>query len=441
MGLRLWKRLKYAGAGGFSESDIHRAICIGVNTMCVSIFLLNLFAGLFFFLLTGKPAILFGAYTEALLMLGVVALNYRRNYVLANIIFYFVINAATFYFGSILGQYAQPQLMFLFILGLIFFVFDRLAARIFCAGISLLLLSLLEVEFQRPIISPIHFTPGIGLLIRIVVYGVVISLVLLIFYLYRKNVLQLHSRSREAEASRDAGEDLHRLKNNFFQHISHDIRGAYFGVGSICAVIHDKVSTGQAVTPQVADSLLLASQNYKYMLNHFLEFSKFKMGTVDEIDGEPIDVAAEVEQLVQLNRYLAQEKHIRVEMRVDEAFPSTVLTDRLKVDRIFYNIFVNALKFSPAGSTVRVRLGLYEGGWVLTVIDEGKGFHPDQLERIFEPYATSKSPENPEGIGLGLYITHYLTRLLGGEIGIHSIPHTGTTVELRFPLDSNRACQ
>jgi signal transduction histidine kinase len=268
---------------------------------------------------------------------------------------------------------------------------------------------------------------------------VIISLVILIFYLYKKNVLRFHSRSQEAEASRDAGESLHHLKNNFFQHISHDIRGAYFGVGSICAVIHDKVTAGEPVTPQVAESLLLASQNYKYMLNHFLEFSKFKMGTVDEIDAEMIDVAGEVEQIVQLNQYLALEKNIRVDLRVDDAFPSRLLTDRLKINRIFYNIFVNALKFSPVGSTIRVCLGQDDHQWALKVIDQGKGFHPDQLARIFEPYATSRSPENPEGIGLGLYITNYLARLLGGRIEIHSNPATGATVELRFPLDGNRA--
>jgi len=437
--VRLWRTLKYAGANGFAESDIRRSICIGVNTMCVSIFLLNLLAGAVFFLLSGKMIILLGSYIEAVLMLGIVALNYKENYVLANICFYFVINLATFYFGSILGPQAQPQLMFLFIMGLVFFVFDNVFSRIVCIGITLFLLAGLEIQFQRPFIEPIRFTPGIELLVRIVVYLVIISLVVLIFYLYKKNVLRFHSRSQEAEASRDAGESLHHLKNTFFQHISHDIRGAYFGVGSICAVIHEKVTTGQPVTPQVAESLLLASQNYKYMLNHFLEFSKFKMGTVDEINAEMIDVAGEVEQIVQLNQYLALEKNIRVEMRVDEPFPTKLLTDRLKINRIFYNIFVNALKFSPMGSTVRVCLGVDEDQWVLKVIDQGKGFHPDQLARIFEPYATNKSPENPEGIGLGLYITNYLARLLGGRIDIHSVPATGATVELRFPLGSNRA--
>ena len=436
---RLWRTLKYAGADGFSESEMPRAICIGVNTMCVSIFLLNLFAGLVFFLLSGDIVILIGAYAEGFLMLGIVALNYRRKYVLANICFYFVINLATFYFGAILGPHAQVQLMFLFILGLIFFVFDSILSRIVCVGITLLLLTLLEIQYQHPFIQPAKFGPGVDLLIRVVVYLVIVSLVLLIFYLYKRNVLRFHTRSREAEASRDAGEHLHKVKNNLFQHISHDIRGAYFGVGSICAVIHDQVSTGQTVTPQLSESLMVASQNYKYMLNHFLEFSKFKMGTVDEIDDELIDVAAEVKQIVQLNQYLALEKNIRVEIRMDDDFPSRLLTDRLKINRIFYNILVNALKFSPAGSSVRVCLGVNEDTWTLRVIDQGKGFHPDQLARIFEPYATNRTPDNPEGIGLGLYITNYLARLLGGEIDIHSNPASGATVELWFPLHNNRA--
>ncbi|GGA98481.1 sensor histidine kinase [Puia dinghuensis] len=437
--LRLWRKLKYAGADGFYESDIRRAICVGVNTMCVCIFLLNLFSGLIFFLISGKAGILAGAYAEGFLMLAIVALNFRRQYVLANILFYFVINLATFYFGAILGPDAGVQSMFLFILGLIFFVFDSTASRIICVLITLCLLSLLEIEYQHPFIQAIKFTPNVSLLIRSVVYLVIISLVLLIFYLYKKNVLRFHTRSREAEASRDAGENLNNLKNNFFQHISHDIRGAYFGVGSIVAVIHDRVSSSHTVTPQLADSLLLASQNYKYMLNHFLEFSKFKMGTVDEINDELIDAAAELKQIVQFNQYLAEEKNIRVDIDQQDGFPPIVLTDRLKISRIFYNIFVNALKFSPPDSRIRVYFGREDSVWIIRVSDQGKGFQPDQLAHIFQPYATSKSPENPEGIGLGLYITNYLTNILGGRIDIASDPDTGTAVELRFPLRDNDA--
>jgi signal transduction histidine kinase len=435
--------LRYAGADGFYESDIRRAICVGVNTMCVSIFLLNLFAGLTFFLLSGNIGILAGAYTEGFLMLGIVALNFKRNYVFANILFYFVINLATFYFGAILGPSAQVQSMFLFILGLIFFVFDGTASRVVCIFMTLLLLALLEVQYQYPFIKPIKFNSDIGLFIRYLVYLVIISLVLLIFYLYKKDVLGYHTRSKEAEASRDSEENLNNLKNTFFQHISHDIRGAYFGVGSICAVIHEKVATAEPITPQLANSLLSASQNYKYMLNHFLEFSKFKMGTVDEINAELFDVAAEVIQIVQLNQYLAEEKNIRVEIDQEPGFPSRLFTDKVKLSRIFYNIFVNALKFSPPDSLVRICFGVADTAgddavWILKVIDEGNGFSPDQLARIFEPYATSKSPENPEGIGLGLYITNYLTKMLDGSIDIASGPSRGTTVDLRFPLRNNR---
>lgn len=410
--------------------------------MCISIFLLNLFSGAIFFLLSGRTGILAGAYTEGFLMLGVVALNFKRNYVLGNILFYFVINLATFYFGAILGPYAQVQLMFLFILGLIFFIFDSMASRIVCILITLLLLALLEVQYQHPFIGPIRFDTDISLLIRCVVYLVIISLVLLIFYLYKKNVLRFHTRSREAEASRDSEENLNNLKNHFFQHISHDIRGAYFGVGSICAVIHEKVMSNQLVTPQLAQSLLSASQNYKYMLNHFLEFSKFKMGTVDEINDELIDAAAEVKQIVELNQYLAGEKNIQIRIDQEDGFPERLVTDRLKISRIFYNVFVNALKFSPPDSCIRICFGRMDGAsdkaaWIIKVIDQGNGFSPEQLAHIFEPYATNRSPENPEGIGLGLYITNYLTKLLDGRIDIISNPAGGTTVELTFPLHNS----
>jgi signal transduction histidine kinase len=436
--LRLWRTLKYAGAGGFAASDIRRSICIAVNMLSVAVCLLNCSAGLIFYILTGRVVILLASYTEALLMLGIIALNYRRRYVLANIVFYLIINLATFYFGAIFGPDSRAPLMFVGILGIIFFVFDNLGARILCIGISLVLLALLEYQYEHPYIPRVPMSTGVHLVLRIVIYPIAIAMVLFIFYWYKRNVLRYAARSRDAEASRDAGESLHLLKNNFFQHISHDIRGAYFGVGSICAVIHDKVSEGETVSPQLAESLMSASQNYKYMLNHFLEFSKFKMGTVDEINDEYIDVAAEVKQIIELNKFLALEKRLKVEIAPDPVFPAKVLTDRLKINRIFYNIFVNALKFAPADSTVRVCLGVGDQQWTLTVIDHGKGFLSNQLSRIFQPYATSKTPENPEGIGLGLYITNYLAKLLDGDIEVGTTPGGGATVLLQFPLHTNR---
>lgn len=223
-------------------------------------------------------------------------------------------------------------------------------------------------------------------------------------------------------------------KDVFFQHISHDIRGAYFGVGSICAIIYEKVAAGEEVPLRLAQSLIEASRHYKYLLNQFLEFSRFKLGTVGQVQNESFDPAGEVRQIVDLNRYLAEEKGIDVQLRVGQGFPATMVTDKWKITRIFYNVFVNALKFSPPDSRILIGFDVEAPYWILNITDQGKGIEPDRLERLFQPLKTELSTDNPEGVGLGLYITGYLTRLLGGEVSVDSTPGAGTSITFRFPL-------
>lgn len=223
-------------------------------------------------------------------------------------------------------------------------------------------------------------------------------------------------------------------KDLFFQHISHDIRGAYFGVGSICAVIYEKVTAGEEVPLRLAQSLMDASRHYKYLLNEFLDLSRFKMGTVEEVRYEPFDPQEEVRRIVELNRYLAQEKNIAVDVHVGEGFPETIVSDKWKITRIFYNVFLNALKFSPPDGRISIGLHCDAGSWTLQVADQGKGIEPGRIERLFTPFETDRSPDNPEGIGLGLYITAYLTRLLEGEVSVGAGP--GAYFTFRFPFKS-----
>jgi len=440
--ISLLRSLKYAGADDLPEYDIKRGVCIGVNLMCISIFLLNTVTGVLFFLLSGKLTIPAGAFGEALLMLGIVRLNEQKKYEAANACFYTIINLATCYFGAVLGKTAQIQLMILFILGLTFFVFRNAMTRRVCVALTLLLLILLEANYYYNWIPPTTVQPGVGYLIRWVSYVVIICLVLLIFYLYNKNTehsIQVRTYSRSVKADLLSEEKMNELKNLLFQHISHDIRGAYFGVSGICAVISQKVSAGEPVTEQLADHLVDASENYKFMLNNFLELSKFKNATIDNIHLEPVNIRTELDKIVSMNEYIANQKEVTIQALFSGGFPELIIGDRLKITRIILNLLSNALKFTRPGTTVQLIVEQKYEFWKLTVKDEGKGIPSDLLKKIFDPFVTEKTPQNPEGVGLGLYITKYLTEILGAKLHVISQLGAGTSFEVTFPLETQLA--
>lgn len=434
--------LKNAGAEGLPEYDISRGICIGINVMCISIILLNFFSGLLFYLLSHNLAVLVGAYIEALLIYGIIHLNKKKKFEQAIICFYTIINVATFYFSAILGQTSETQLMILFILGLIFFIFEPRRTRLFCIGLAMLLLILLEANYSYHFIKPAQFSHQVALFIRWLVYAVVISLVLLIFHLYRKNTLlliQLHTFSKKIQTSLTSEERLNELKNHFFQSISHDIRGAYIGVGTICATIQRKVQSREVLTSEIADSLIDASQHYKYMLDYFLEVSKFRDGSVDSLQLESVDIKKEIEKIVYLHQHIAREKGIQIEIVSSFGFPEYIIGDKLKITRIFYNLLTNAFKFTRPNSHIRVRIDHQSDCWQLTVVDEGKGIPAHYLAKVFQPYFTVKSAQNPEGVGLGLYITKQLAELMDANITIDSHVGRGTSFLVTFKLQTQLA--
>lgn len=456
-------RLRYAGAEDLPEYDIQRSVCVGVNLMCISIIFLNATSGTLFYLLSRDPAVLAGAFTEIGFVLGVIALNARRRYELANACFYTIIVAATFYFSAILGKSSEAQLMILFILGLIYFLFRKTRTRIFCIAITLLLLVALEANFLYHFIPAAPLKPDIAQAVRYLVYAVVISLVLLIFYLYNKNtrmIIQLYSYSKSIDASLRSEERLNELKNQFFQSISHDIRGAFFGVSGVCLYIKKQIDKGAAISPEAAKQLMDASNHYEYILNHFLEVSKFKDATIDQLNLEVFDLKAEIGKIIDIHKYLANQKNITIRMAYPAGFPKHIVGDKLKTTRIVYNLLTNALKFTPIGSTVHLSIERCERPerpekserperperpeksekseksetWRLSVRDEGSGIPPAKLKKLFQPFETEISAQNPDGVGLGLYITKYIAGLLDATISVHNAPGGGACFVVEFPL-------
>lgn len=118
--------------------------------------------------------------------------------------------------------------------------------------------------------------------------------------------------------------------------------------------------------------------------------------------------------------------------------PSQMLgtTDALRLRQVLANLLDNSRKFSPAGSTVTVRLVEDGDDAVLDVIDEGRGIPPRDRERVFERFERIEDPMRmtTSGAGLGLAIVRALVTALGGRVGIVDEPRRGTTVRVRLPL-------
>ena len=116
-----------------------------------------------------------------------------------------------------------------------------------------------------------------------------------------------------------------------------------------------------------------------------------------------------------------------------------VIGDRTKIERIFQNLFSNAVKFTSEGQiTVKAHPSSDRKKVDIEIIDTGIGIQKDQLDAIFEPFhQVDSSLKRPfSGLGLGLTVARRMIDLLGGVLEIESEPGVGTHVLLRLPSSS-----
>jgi two-component system, OmpR family, sensor kinase len=129
---------------------------------------------------------------------------------------------------------------------------------------------------------------------------------------------------------------------------------------------------------------------------------------------------------------LAAERSIALNLQIDEVCELEGDADRLQ--RAVANLLDNAIKYSPAGSTVAIHLGHDDSTVRIAVADQGKGILADELPRIFDRFqrGTLTRTEEP-GAGLGLAIVRRIVELHGGRVVVESIASKGSTFRIEFP--------
>nr|MDQ4087225.1 ATP-binding protein [Pseudomonadota bacterium] len=115
----------------------------------------------------------------------------------------------------------------------------------------------------------------------------------------------------------------------------------------------------------------------------------------------------------------------------EEALPAT--GDFTRALQVLMNLLTNAIRYSPEGGQVWIRLEREGDLAAVIVADQGKGIAPEDQERIFEKFERV-DPNEPGGTGLGLYIARRLARAMGGDVAVDSAPGQGARFTFTLPL-------
>ena len=136
----------------------------------------------------------------------------------------------------------------------------------------------------------------------------------------------------------------------------------------------------------------------------------------------------------------ASEKNITLEFKLPPKLP-VIQADRDKIGLALHNLVNNALKYTPAGGRVEVKVDVKDGSMTIEVVDSGIGIAEVDIAQIFDRFYRAKDPKVSEvtGSGLGLALAREVIRLHGGDIHVESEVGKGSTFSVILPATSAKA--
>ena len=251
-----------------------------------------------------------------------------------------------------------------------------------------------------------------------------------------KDVTQaLHAKQLEKEM--EIERKANKTKSEFLANISHEIRNPLNAIIGMAKTLQ-KTRLNKA-QQSFTTSLVAASENLLHILNEILDFSKIESGKI-ELTYSEFSIREVLSEVVELYRYQAENKGIKLIFEVNNTVPKLFFFDKQKLSQIIGNLLSNAIKFTDQGTvglSVNLVKDIHFGKNIEFLVDDtGVGVAQEQIPMIFEPFRQADNSRSKEfqGSGLGLSIVKKLVGALHGTLQFHSVLGEGSKVSIVFPF-------
>ena len=226
--------------------------------------------------------------------------------------------------------------------------------------------------------------------------------------------------------------ELARLRSDFVSGVSHELRTPLAQIRMFTETLALERVRSPEEAQRALDIIGRESERLSHLVDNVLQFSRAERGAI-RLAPEPTRLDQLLRDVTEAFQPLAAARQGSVAVAADG--PVTAVVDAAAVRQVLLNLLDNAVKYGPAGQTVRLGLAL-DGTWAaISVEDQGPGIPPHERERIWEPYW--RSPREREsavgGSGIGLAVVKELVEAHGGNVAVQDRASGGARFTVRLP--------
>jgi signal transduction histidine kinase len=239
---------------------------------------------------------------------------------------------------------------------------------------------------------------------------------------------EIRRQNAELAQQNDKLRELDTLKDTLLASVSHDLRTPLTAILGYAELLRRR----GGLTQQQARATNVIERNARRLLrmvNDLLLLASTRAGQLT-LEREPVNLVQLAHEALELAQPLA--KQANLDLQLDAQSPTTsVDADRMRLTQLLDNLLANAIKFSPNGGQVIVRVWHNARAAYLEIQDDGPGIPADTLEHLYEPFATGSGPR--AGTGLGLGIVRAIAEAHQATINLDTQPRRGTRFNIAFP--------
>jgi signal transduction histidine kinase len=246
--------------------------------------------------------------------------------------------------------------------------------------------------------------------------------------------MELRNKNEQLARALEAAHSATLAKSRFLASMSHELRTPLNGIIGFSELMHDgKLGPVSDDHKEVLADILTSARHLLQLINDVLDLSKVEAGKM-EFRPEPTRIEPLVYEVCDVMRPLAERK--RIGLSVETPADLTGVLDPSKFKQVLYNYVSNAVKFTPQGGKVAVRVTREPNAWFrLEVEDTGVGIAPQEIERLFQEFQQLPNNRNADqGTGLGLALTRHIVEAQGGSVAVRSVLGSGSVFSALLPL-------